>query len=265
MAFFQYQNHSLYYSECGQGSPVIFLHGNTASSKLFEPLMPLYSGQFRCILLDFLGNGRSDRVADLPLDLWQEQGRQTIALAQHLRCGKVGLIGTSGGAWAALNAALERPDLFYAVVADSFDGRTLHDSFAQDLAAERQFAKSNAASRQFYEWCQGEDWEQVVDLDTSALLRLCRKQRPLLCKPLSQLAVPLLLTGSLTDTMCRIDMEQEYAEMASLTGASVHLFAQGEHPSLLSNAEQIAQVISEFLCRHITVKGGCCDDKNKTT
>ena len=35
------------------------------------------------------------------------------------------LVGTSGGAWAAVNAALERPDLMDRVAADSFDGRRL--------------------------------------------------------------------------------------------------------------------------------------------
>ena len=124
MAYFPYGGKSIFYEEFGQGSPVLFLHGNTASSKMFELLMPLYAEKFRCILLDFLGNGRSDRVERFSPDLWQEEARQTIALVEYLQCGKVSLVGTSGGAWAAVNAALLRPDLFHAVVADSFDGRT---------------------------------------------------------------------------------------------------------------------------------------------
>ena len=65
-----------------------------------------------------------------PTDLWQDEGRQVIALIRHLNCGKAGLVGTSGGAWAALNAALECPELICAVVADSFDGRKLHDGLS---------------------------------------------------------------------------------------------------------------------------------------
>ena len=119
MAYFPYGGKSIFYEEFGQGSPVLFLHGNTASSKMFELLMPLYAEKFRCILLDFLGNGRSDRVERFSPDLWQEEARQTIALVEYLQCGKVSLVGTSGGAWAAVNAALLRPDLFHAVVADT--------------------------------------------------------------------------------------------------------------------------------------------------
>ena len=63
MPYVPYCGRSLWYQEAGEGPTLIFLHGNTASSRLFEPLLPLYTPHFRCVLLDFLGNGRSDRVA----------------------------------------------------------------------------------------------------------------------------------------------------------------------------------------------------------
>ena len=47
MAFFQYKGKSVYYAEYGNGETLIFLHGNTASSKMFELLMPLYAENFR--------------------------------------------------------------------------------------------------------------------------------------------------------------------------------------------------------------------------
>ena len=56
MAYFKYREKSIYYEEYGQGEPVIFLHGNTASSKMSQLLMPLYAENFRCILS--IGNFR---------------------------------------------------------------------------------------------------------------------------------------------------------------------------------------------------------------
>ena len=141
MAYFKYKDKSVFYEEYGQGEPSIFLHGNTASSKMSELLMPLYAENFRCILIDFLGNGQSDRVEKFSPDMWHDEALQTIALTEHLQCGKVSLVGTSGGAWAAVNAALERPDLFHAVIADSFDGRTLNENFSANLLTERKAAK----------------------------------------------------------------------------------------------------------------------------
>ena len=93
MAYFKYEGRSIYYEEHGQGQPVLFLHGNTASSKMFQYLVPFYQESFRCILMDFLGNGRSDRVERFSADLWQEESLQVIGLVERLNCGKVSLVG----------------------------------------------------------------------------------------------------------------------------------------------------------------------------
>lgn len=248
MPYFSYSGKSVFYQEYGHGTPLLFLHGNTASSRMFELLMPLYEDSFRCILIDFLGNGRSDRVEAFPPDVWHEEGLQAAALAEHLGYGKVSLVGTSGGAWAAIHAALERPELFARVVADSFDGRQLHEGFAQNLRAEREAAKASEQARQFYAWCQGEDWETVVDLDTQALLQCAERRGPLFRRPLEELKVPVLFMGSREDEMCRKDMEQEYQAMAALIPeASVQMFDHGGHPAIASNAEQAAQAIRRWL------------------
>lgn len=145
---------------------------------MFEMLLPLYQDNFKVILMDFLGNGKSDRLDEFPADVWMNQAKQVIGLIEHLKYQKVNLAGTSGGAWTAVNAAMERPDLIKSVAADSFDGRTLADDFAEKLIAERTFAKNDASARQFYEWCQGDDWEKVVDLDTKALMECAERKLP---------------------------------------------------------------------------------------
>ena len=248
MPYFNYKDNGCFYNEYGQGEPIIFLHGNTASSKMFEILMPLYSANYRCILIDFLGNGQSDRIKKFSADMWYDEALQTIALIQHLNCGKVNLIGTSGGAWVAVNAALERPDLIHAIIADSFDGRTLNDDFSDNLLLERTMAKNNLQSRQFYEWCQGADWEQVVELDTEALLLCAKEKRPLFHKSLNELQVPTLLVGSKKDEMCRPNLEDEYKQMSTIIpNAKIYIFNQGGHPAILSNAEEFAQLVQRFL------------------
>ena len=245
-----YCGKSLFYQEAGEGPVLLFLHGNTASSRLFEPLLPLYAPHFRCVLLDFLDNGRSDRAAVLPADLWQDEARQVLALIRKAGYERPCLLGTSGGAWAAMNAALLAPDEVGAVVADSFDGRTLHPGFAQDLAAERAKAKQDPAARGFYEWCQGPDWEAVVDRDTDALLRCAASGRPLFCRPLEQMQPPVLLMGSREDPMCRRDLEEEYRAMAAqMPHAAVRLFPSGGHPAILSQAEAAKEEILAFLNR----------------
>ena len=214
---------------------------------MFEVLMPLYAEKFRCILIDFLGNGQSDRIRKFSPDMWYDEALQAIALIEHLNCGKVNLVGTSGGAWAAINAALERPDLIYAVIADSFDGWTLNDNFSDNLLSERTRAKNDVQARQFYEWCQGKDWEKIVDLDTEALLQCAREKRPLFHKSLKDLRVPVLLVGSKEDEMCRSDLEDEYKQMSTvIPDAKVYIFNQGGHPAILTNAEEFSRLFKDF-------------------
>lgn len=250
MSYFLYNGYSCYYKEYGSGEPVIFLHGNTASSKMFELLLPLYQDKIRMILVDFLGNGKSDRVNKFPLDMWHDQALQMVALIEHLELKKVHLIGSSGGAWTALNTALEIPEKIDRIVADSFDGRTLHDNFAEELLLERNFATQNPEASQFYEWCQGTDWKTVVDLDTEALLACAKSNIPLFCKDISDLSNEVLFLGTMEDKMTRKHILLEYQEMKLLMqNASIYMFEGGEHPAILSNAEKAATIILDFLLK----------------
>ncbi|WP_321385397.1 alpha/beta hydrolase [uncultured Enterococcus sp.] len=248
MTYFTYQSKQIYFEEVGSGPPLILLHGNTASAKMFDLLLPLYTEHFHVILIDFLGNGRSERIAQFPKDLWYTQSLQVLALIDHLGYEKVNLLGTSGGAWTAINAALERPDVIEKVVADSFDGRTLNKNFFKNLMEDRTFARQDPMSRQFYEWCQGDDWEQIVDLDTACLFSYQNENIPPFHHPIEQLQVPTLLIGSLEDALLRDNLEAEYKEMCSLIAdGSYHLFSKGGHPSIATNAEETAKLVKEFL------------------
>lgn len=248
MTYFHYQSKRIFYKETGNGKPLIMLHGDTASSNMFDMLLPLYQEHYRVILIDFLGNGKSDRVKEFPADLWISQAHQVIALINHLKLKKVNLLGTSGGAWTAVNTALERPDLIEKTVADSFDGRSLHKNFVTDLQKERESAKRDIYARQFYEWCQGKDWQDVVDLNTQALIKCALNKIPLFSKPLKTLSVPILFLGSKEDEMCRKDMLKEYMEMKKLVAnGRIHMFDTGGHPAILTNAKKAAEIILSFL------------------
>lgn len=247
MSYFNYRSKKIYYSEQGTGSPVVFLHGDTASSKMFELLLPLYTDDLNVILIDFLGHGKSDRLEKFPVDLWQEEARQTIALLEHLQYERVSLVGTSGGAWVAINTALERPDLVHRIIADSFDGRTLGEDFAENLIKERTMSKQDVQAAGFYEWCQGEDWEKIVDMNTESLLQCAKEKRPLFWKSLEQLERPMLLMGSKEDQMVRSDFQTEYEAIAQLTGAEICVFQSGFHPAIASNAKHAAVTIRRFL------------------
>lgn len=248
MSYFNYKDKKIYYKILGQGKPLMFLHGNTASSKMFEHILPLYQNDFQIILLDFLGNGKSERIEEFLHDLYYQEAKQVIKLIEYLKLKEVILVGTSGGAWVGINVALKRPDLITHVIADSFDGRKFHENFIDELIAERKKAVNDNAARQFYSWCQGDDWYEVIKQDTKALTMMVTLNIPLFCTTLEHLKVPLLLIASLQDSMIRQDIKAEYKQiLQQVQIGTMSIFTSGDHPALLHNATMVSEVIKEFI------------------
>uniref|UniRef100_UPI000A795632 alpha/beta fold hydrolase n=1 Tax=Clostridium sp. NkU-1 TaxID=1095009 RepID=UPI000A795632 len=168
MAYFIYQKQKIYYQEIGTGTPLLMLHGNTASSVMFSDIASKYAKDYRVILIDFLGYGKSDRVTELAEDLWYDEGMQAICFLEEKKYRNVKLIGTSGGALAALNVSLERPDLVSHLIADSFEGEHANPDITEALRQGRKASKDDYGARMFYKMMNGIDWERVVDADTRA-------------------------------------------------------------------------------------------------
>lgn len=52
------------YVEMGEGDPILFQHGNPTSSYLWRNVMPHLADQGRCIAIDLIGMGDSDKLDD---------------------------------------------------------------------------------------------------------------------------------------------------------------------------------------------------------
>lgn len=254
MPYFPYQGHSCYYEEQGEGVPLLFLHGNTGSSNMFYELIPAFAQQYKTVVIDFLGNGKSQRVEHLPADLWFDEAQQAIAFLTYKQYPKSHLLGSSGGALAAINAALERPDLVGKVIADSFEGEHALPSFTGNLVAEREASKRDENARMFYYYMQGEDWERVVDQDTAAIVEHAKTIGRFFHRPLSELKADILLTGTKGDeflaAMGPDFLEETYGAMLQKIGhGEMFLFPKGGHPAALSNREAFIQLALQFLAQ----------------
>ena len=51
----------MHYIDVGQGDPILFIHGNPASCYLWRNIIPHVQDRARCIALDLIGMGRSDK------------------------------------------------------------------------------------------------------------------------------------------------------------------------------------------------------------
>lgn len=248
MTYFKYNGKNIYVEEVGNGPPLLLLHGNTASSKMFREIIDLYQDDFRLILMDFLGHGKSDRLDKFPVDFWYDEAMQAIALLDHHHYGKVNVIGTSGGALAALNVALERGDLVNKVIADSFEGEEALDIVAEIIPDDRKQSKLNQDAIAFWYDNHGSDWENIIDNDTKAMLQHHQQVKRFFHRDLSQLRVPVMLTASLADEFAAfLDFPLTYERMqAKIPNGKLHFFPTGGHPAMLSNGEAFFLQAKQF-------------------
>ena len=60
--FLEVDGRRMAYVEMGEGSPIVFQHGNPTSSYLWRNVMPMLAHRGRCVALDLIGMGDSDKV-----------------------------------------------------------------------------------------------------------------------------------------------------------------------------------------------------------
>ena len=252
MSFFTFEDKKIYYEESGNGNPLLFLHGNTASSKMFVEISKKYTSDFRVIFIDFLGHGKSERLYEFPEDLWFFEAQQVIAFLRFKQYENVNIIGTSGGAIVALNVALEAPELVGKVIADSFEGEKTDKKFIDYLLADRKKAMKNESARSFYAYMHGDDWEQIVENDTLAIIRHSKEIGNFFHRPLSELRSDVLLTGSKKDSFMYSVSDNYYETvycqiLKQLSNGRMYLFENGDHPAMLTNADTFYWLSMDFL------------------
>ncbi len=248
MSYFIYEGKKIFYEEVGEGQPLLMLHGNTASSKMFAGIIPTLAKKNRVITLDFLGCGQSERIEKWPEDLWYQWSEQAVALCNHLGLKDINIIGSSGGALTAINIALSHEDIVHAVVADSFEGIKADSSLTEKIRIGRNFAKQSEGFCSMLQMMHGDDWESVLDADTEAVIGHAEHIGNFFHLPISKLNRKMLLTGSDEDEMFPAGHYEKLFEIicSETQYASKHIFEHGGHPAIMSNTKDFLTVCEKF-------------------
>lgn len=247
MSYFKFEGHKIHYTVAGEGFPLMLLHGNTTSSKLFESDIPFFSQYYKVIAFDWPGHGLSDKLDRFADDFWRYNAKCGIALCEYLGIDEINLIGTSGGALTALNMATIAPKLAPLIIADSFFGNRLSKEEAEKIVAGRIKAKSNFLMQQYWKRFNGDYWETMVDLDCDSLLRIGRNKLPLIWGDLSKIESEVLLVGTSTDEL----IDDHYNRMKELQvlipNTELEFYDYGRHTFMITEKEEFRRIALNFL------------------
>jgi haloalkane dehalogenase len=97
------------YTDVGEGAPVVFLHGNPTSARLYRHVIGRLRPQYRCIAPDYLGFGRSDAPRGFS---YRPPAHATLieALLRRLDLDDLTLVLHDWGGPIGLSYALRHPD-----------------------------------------------------------------------------------------------------------------------------------------------------------
>ena len=101
-------NININYEVCGQGSPIILLHGNQETHEIFDKLIEKLQVNYTVYALDSRCHGKSDNPDKISYNLMAED---TIAFIKKLKISKPILYGFSDGGIVGLLIAIKEPDI----------------------------------------------------------------------------------------------------------------------------------------------------------
>lgn len=112
---------NIYYREVGNGMPLMFLHSGWGyCSYPFDSQIEAFSSQFKIIIPDRSGYGRSIKIEYFPIDFHTRAAIEMIRFLDALGVNKVVLWGHSDGAVIAAIMGLLSPERFTGLILEAF-------------------------------------------------------------------------------------------------------------------------------------------------
>lgn len=107
-------NPKIYYEKRGSGKPLILLHGNKESCRIFDELAEELERSFTVYAIDSRGHGKSERVREYH---YNDMALDVLRLVKEEKLSSPCIYGFSDGGIVALICALKAPDIFESVIA----------------------------------------------------------------------------------------------------------------------------------------------------
>ena len=247
----------LHYSEAGNGTPVVLLHGFPLSSEIWRAQQSGLSDRWRVITPDLRGHGKSP--APEGAYSMETMARDVLALLDTLRISKAVILGHSMGGYLTLAAAKIAPERFLGLglvasqaAADTEEARQGRFKTIEKVSADGNSAVAAAMIPRLF--APNAD-PKIVEATRQMILNTPRAgiigtlqamaSRENTEAVLAKMKVPVLLLAAEHDQI--IPLARSEALAAAVPGAKLAVIEKVGHMPMLEDPARTTAAIGEFL------------------
>jgi pimeloyl-ACP methyl ester carboxylesterase len=228
----------IWYATFGQGQPVILLHGGLANSNYWGSQVRALRGEYRVIVMDSRGHGRSTRDAQpYGYDL---MASDVIALMDFLHINNAAIVGWSDGAIIGLDIALHHPERLTKLFAFAANS---DPSGVADIDKSPVFQAYIARAEKEYETLSPTPTEYKSFLDQ--IEKMWADQPHWSADDLRTITVPTWIVDGDHDEAIKRENTEFMA--ANIPGAGLLLQPEVSHFSFIQDPDQFSGDVLHFL------------------
>lgn len=256
---------------CGEGTPLLLLHGFTGDSSTWTPFCGTWGKQAKLIIPDLIGHGKTETTADVDITRYsiEAAANDLLQILEKNGVEKVDLLGYSMGGRLALTFAILFPEKVNRLILESASpGLSSETEREERRMKDRElayFIKDNGISKFVDYWERIPLFETMMNLpaavkDSIRQQRLSQSEKglansligmgtgsqPSWWEKLSNLENKvLLLTGEKDEKFCRI-AEKMQKELKNSTWTIINNSGHAIH---VEEKEKFGTIVSEFLTK----------------
>ncbi|MBY0146485.1 2-succinyl-6-hydroxy-2,4-cyclohexadiene-1-carboxylate synthase [Neobacillus niacini] len=252
---------------CGEGFPLLLLHGFTGDSSTWTPFCSIWGKHSKLIIPDIIGHGKSDSPKDVHRYTIESAAKDLLALLDELGIEQTDLLGYSMGGRLALTFAILFPERVRKLILESASpGLRTEEERIQRRMKDRElanFIKEQgipsfvdyweciplfSTMKNLPESIQRSIREQRISNNTlglaNSLLGMGTGSQPSWWEKLSLLNCEVLLvTGNKDEKFCKITEKM----LKDLKNASSIIINDSGHAIHVEQKEKFGTIVSDFL------------------
>lgn len=224
----------IYYREEGQGIPLIFLHGGWGYEIYpFDKQIEAFRKQFRIIIPDRSGYGRSTRIDSMSADFHQHAAEEMLLFLNELKIDRALLWGHSDGSIISVKMAIEQPSRFFGIILEAVHFYRVKPSsrlFFETMKLDPTSLGERVIEALLRDHGE-ESWLKLIEMNGEAWLKIAEEssteKSDLYNGRLSELQTPAVFLHGKYDP--RTEPDELAAIQLQLPDIPIHLIEEGKH------------------------------------